>query len=72
MMKLLILLLLSGCAPYVEYMHLDATPLNNDGMAYDLVCGGTVYGDSLTFDIAACKDIRAGTAFRATVRYTIK
>ena len=32
---------LTGCV--ASYQHLDPTPFHNDGMAWDLVCGGLEY-----------------------------
>lgn len=76
-MRVLLLLLLSGCVstsdirPYGEYVHIDPTPFQrgtND--AYDLFCGGGVYGYHLSIDIAACKSLRNDMMYKATIRYT--
>ena len=64
-----IALFLSGCTPYVSYMHLDETPLHNDGMAYDFICGGgEVQKGRFRGDLAACENVRGGTYFRAEGR----
>ena len=36
--RLLILLLLSGCTPFIGYEHLSQPNVNDDG--YDLICAG--------------------------------
>ena len=51
-MKILILLFLSGCAPYVGYTHLSDPRIANDG--YDLVCTG-VKGEYISTGI--CKNL---------------
>ena len=50
--KILILLLLSGCSPYVGYTHLSDPRIANDG--YDLVCTG-VKGEYLSTGI--CRNL---------------
>ena len=49
---ILVLLLLSGCAPYVGYTHLSDPRISNDG--YDLVCTG-VKGEYLSTGV--CKNL---------------
>ena len=67
--KFIPLLLLCGCTPYVSYMHLDETPLHNDGKAYDFICGGgEVQRWMVSGDLAACKDVRGGTMLKVDVR----
>jgi len=51
-MKILILLFLSGCAPYVGYTHLSDPRIANDG--YDLVCAG-VKGEYISTGV--CKNL---------------
>ena len=67
----IILLSLSGCAPYVEYTHLDPTPFHNDDMAYDLVCVGGETEDRLSVDTAMCKNVRGGEMLKINVRYML-
>jgi len=72
MYRLIIVLLLSGCAPFVEYEHLDATPFNNDDMAYDLFCAGVEIDASVKVSGAACKNPRGGEFFRFNARYVFE
>jgi len=72
-MRLLILLgILSGCAPFVEYEHLDATPLNNDEMAYDLLCAGGQADVSIKLSGSICKNTRGGEFFKFNARYVFE
>ena len=67
-----LMVLLSGCAPYIEYEHLDATPfVDGSGDAYDLVCGGAEWGDRLVIDTAACKNLRDGGFLRVGVKWRL-
>lgn len=51
MKKLIPLLLLTGCQPFVEYEHLSDPRIANDG--YDLVCGGAQYKHT---SVAVCQN----------------
>lgn len=68
-MKILVLLLLSGCSPYVGYTHLSDPSESNDG--YDLVCGGVQIEEGLRFDMAVCENVspNRGTFVKADIRY---
>ena len=60
MVRLLVVLILSGCTPFVEYEHLDPTPLSMDGMAYDFLCLGTEHNkDKISIGIAGCKNMHS-------------
>ena len=61
-MKYLILLLLTGCTPYIGYTHLSLPNVRDDG--YDLVCGGVeTEKGRLRLDVAACEDTRNGGTY---------
>ena len=55
-MKLLILLFLSGCAPYVGYSHLSNPDVSGDGS--DLVCAGVKVKQGLDFSVSWCENLR--------------
>lgn len=70
-MRILILLLLTGCSPFVEYEHLSQPDVSNDG--YDLACLGiSTQKNSFTADIAACENVspNRGTFAKVNIRYT--
>ena len=51
-----ILILLSGCTPYVGYTHLSQPNVNDDG--YDLMCGGVEYRKRhVRIDGAVCENL---------------
>ena len=55
-MRLLILLLLSGCTPFVGYTHLSQPDVSNDG--YDLICGGVeLQKGRFRGDAAICENL---------------
>ena len=67
---ILALLLLSGCV--ASYQHLDPTPFNNDGMAYDFLCGGLEYDlKSVRLRGDLCSNIASngGDFFHGAVEY---
>ena len=55
-MKLLILLFLTGCAPYVGYRHLSDPSISGDGS--DLVCGGIKLDWALDASAGWCENLR--------------
>lgn len=74
-MKGLIILSLSflyGCAPYVSYTHLDSTPLHNDGLAWNLICGGIKTDGVLTYRLAVCENVTANrsTFLKIDIEYS--
>lgn len=55
-MKLLLLLLLSGCTPFIGYEHLSQPNVSNDG--YDLICGGVeLQKGRYRADAAICENL---------------
>jgi len=55
-MRLLVLLLLSGCTPYVGYTHLSQPNVNDDG--FDFACGGLeMEKDNFRGDVALCENL---------------
>ena len=56
-----LVLLLSGCTPYIGYTHLSQPSIDNDG--YDLVCGGIeLEKNRLRLDTAVCENLaRSGS-----------
>ena len=55
-MKYLILLLLSGCTPFIGYEHLSQPNVADDG--YDLVCGGVeLQKGRFRGDVALCENL---------------
>jgi len=55
-MKLLILLLLSGCTPFVGYTHLSQPDVDDDG--FDLICGGVeLQKGRFRGDLAICENL---------------
>jgi hypothetical protein len=66
-MRLLLLLLLSGCSPYVGYTHLSDPRVENDG--YDLVCGGAKIRKTLEVSAAVCGDLRGDEYVKIDVEY---
>ena len=55
-MRILLFLLLGGCAPYVGYTHLSQPNVRDDG--YDLVCGGVeIEKGRFRGDVAACENM---------------
>lgn len=51
-----VLMLLSGCAPFVSYDHMSDPRIANDG--FDLVCGGAqVDAVGLEWHAGVCKDL---------------
>ena len=55
-MRLLLLLLLSGCTPFVGYEHLSQPNVSNDG--YDLICGGVeLQKGRYRADAAICENL---------------
>ena len=71
---LVAVLLMSGCAPFVEYKHTSDPRIANDG--FEHMCGGIVIGEShLTAEGAVCATMRGldrtGDEFvEIGVRYT--
>ena len=55
-MRLLLLLLLSGCTPFIGYEHLSQPNVSNDG--YDLICGGVeLQKGRYRADAAICENL---------------
>ena len=55
-MRYLILLLLSGCTPFIGYEHLSQPNVQDDG--YDLVCGGFEFEKNwFRADVAICENL---------------
>jgi hypothetical protein len=70
MLVLAAMVVLQGCA-YVEYQHIDATPLDNDKAAYDLVCGGLTHDmDGLSLSGGVCHNLYGGEFLTINARYT--
>ncbi len=70
-MRILPLLLLSACTPYVGYTHLSLPNIADDG--YDLVCAGVeAEKGRIRADVAACENVHTwgemGTHARADIR----
>ena len=54
--RLLILLLLSGCTPFIGYEHLSQPNIDDDG--YDLICGGVeLQKGRYRGDVAVCENL---------------
>ena len=65
-MRYLILLLLTGCTPYIGYTHLSQPNVRDDG--YDLVCGGVeTEKGPLRVDVAACENLASNGGTYAKV-----
>jgi len=65
---ILLVLLLSGCAPYVGYRHLSDPSLSNDG--YDMACAGIKVEKVLEFKTGVCRDARqSGTLVEVEIDY---
>lgn len=72
MKALLLIPFLAGCVPFVGYSHIDPTPLDNDGQAYDLICGGAKFrepANPIEVQVAVCHNVRGGKMFRVDVDY---
>ena len=63
-------LVVAGCAPYVEYQHLDPTPMDNDNAAYDFLCAGLSHDDKLSVSAGVCHNVRGGEFLTINARYT--
>lgn len=70
-MRILILLFLTGCSPFVEYEHLSDPRIDNDG--YDLICGGNEGGDRLSASVALCHNMapEKGEFVKINVKYVL-
>ena len=55
-MKILLLLFLTSCAPYVGYTHLSDPSRDNDGS--DLVCAGVKLQKGLDISAGWCENLR--------------
>ena len=69
MVRLLPLLLLQACTPYVGYTHLSQPNVDDDG--YDLICGGGEHEKGMIrTDLALCENVASGggTFVRADVK----
>ena len=69
-MKLLLLLLLAGCSPYVGYTHLSDPRIKGDG--YDLFCGGVKTESEIEVTAGACKNLRGGEFVKIDVEYVFR
>ncbi len=59
-------LIVSGCAPLLEYEHLSDPRIDNDGI--DLICVGGESGDWLTVSTGVCKNLNGGEYVKVNVR----
>jgi|25BtaG_2_1085352.scaffolds.fasta_scaffold00498_13 hypothetical protein len=59
-------LIVSGCAPLLEYEHLSDPRIDNDGI--DLICVGGEGGDRVTVSTGVCKNLHGGEYVKVNVR----
>ena len=66
-------LVVAGCAPYVEYQHLDATPMHSDNQAYDFLCAGLTHDyQGLSVSTGVCHNVRGREFLTINARYTFR
>ena len=71
-MTIILALILSGCAPYVEYQHFSDPKVANDG--YDLACAGLSHNKSgLSVSGGICHNLapNGGEFVTINARYTL-
>ena len=68
-MRILILLLLSGCVPYIAAEHKSDPGIKGDG--YDLGCFGLKQRGQLELKAGYCKNVRGGGLVELRVEYEL-
>jgi hypothetical protein len=72
LVMVLMLAVMAGCSnvtPYVAYTHMDPTPLDNDGAAWDMGCGGVKYKGLVEAKAGYCYNARGGDMLELRIEY---
>lgn len=70
---LLVFVFLAGCThhtPFASYQHIDASPMDDDQWAWDVLCGGYKWEfQRLEAKAAWCENLRDGSMIQAGIEY---